>query len=61
MGECEYSFRWIWFRWCMLGFEDEPNNPDAWACRSWRASTRRAYARKLVKITDFHEAQGTTS
>ena len=43
-----HSFRWIWSRWCMLGTEDEPSGPDAWAARSWRAGTRRAYAQKLA-------------
>ena len=55
------SFRWIWSRWCMVGTEDEPNGPDAWAARSWRAGTRRAYAQKLAKIAEFEEAPAGTS
>ena len=55
------SFRWICSRWCMLGTEDEPSGPDAWAARSWRAGTRRAYAQKLAKIAEFQEASGETS
>ena len=58
---CECPFRWIWSRWCMLGNEDEPSGPDAWAARSWRAGTRRAYAQKLAKIAEFQEASGETS
>ena len=55
------SFRWIWSCWCMLGTEDKPSGPDAWAARSWRAGTRRAYAQKLAKIAEFQEAFGETS
>ena len=58
---CERSYRWIWSRWCMLGNEDEPRSPDAWATRSWRAGTRRAYAQKLAKIAEFQEATGEAS
>ena len=58
-GEC--SFRCIWSRWCMLGNEDEPNGPDAWAAQSRSAGTRRAYAQKLAKIADFQEASRETS
>ena len=50
------SFRSIRSRWCMLGTEDEPSGPDAWAARSWRAGTRRAYAQKLAKIAEFQDA-----
>ena len=45
----------------MLGTEHEPSGPDAWAARSWRAGTRRAYAQKLAKIAEFQEAFGETS
>ena len=58
---CECSFCWIWSRWCMLGNEDEPSGPDAWAARSWRVGARRAYAHKLAKIAEFQEAYGETS
>ena len=47
------SYRWIWSHWCMLGNEDEPSGPDAWAARSWMAGTRIAYAQKLAKIAEF--------
>ena len=60
-GAHAYSFRWVWSHWCMLGTEDEPSGLDAWAARSWRAGTRRAYAQKLAKIAEFHEASGETS
>ena len=46
---CERSYRRIRSRWCMLGNEDEPSGPDAWAARSRRARTPRAYAQKLAK------------
>ena len=55
------SFRWIWSRWCMLGTEDEPSGPDAWAARSCRVGTRRACAQKLAKIAEFHLDSGETS
>ena len=58
---CECSFRWISSRWYMLGNEDEPSGPDAWAARSWRAGTRKAYARKLAKIAEFQKASRETS
>ena len=58
---CERSYRLIWSRWCMLGNEDEPSGLDAWAARSLRAGTRRAYAQKLAKIAEFQEASGETS
>ena len=60
-GGAARSFRWIWSRWCMLGTEDEPSGPDAWAARSWRAGTRRAYAQKMAKIAEFQEASGEAS
>ena len=55
------SFRWIWSRWCMLGTEDEPSGPDAWAARSWRAGTLKAYAQILAKMAEFREASGEAS
>ena len=60
-GGTARSFRWIWLRWCMLGTEDEPSGPDAWAARSWRAGTRRAYAQKLANFAEFQEASGEAS
>ena len=45
----------------MLGNEDEPSGLDAWASRSWRARTRKAYARKLAKIAELQEAAGEAS
>ena len=44
----ECSFRWMWSHWRMLGNEDEPSGPDAWAARSWRAGTRITYAQKFA-------------
>ena len=41
--------------------EDESSGLDAWASRSWRAWTRKAYAQKLAKIAEFQEASGETS
>ena len=55
------SFRWIRSRLCMLGNEDVPRGPDAWATRLWRARTCRAYVQKLAKIAEFQEACGETS
>ena len=45
----------------MLGTEDEPSGPDAWAARLWRAGTRKAYAQELAKIAEFQEAPGEAS
>ena len=45
----------------MLGTQDEPSGPDAWAARSWRAGTRRAYAQNLAKITEFQVTSGEAS
>ena len=60
-GGRECSFRWIWSRWCMLGTEDEPSSPHAWAARWWRAGTHRAYAQKLAKIAEFQESSREAS
>ena len=55
------AFRLILSRSCMLRNEDEPRSPDAWAARSWRVGTRRAYAQTLARITEFQEASGEAS
>ena len=45
----------------MLRNEDEPRGSDAWASRSWKAGTRKAYTRKLAKNAEFQEATAETS